>query len=67
MPQCALQIQPARHNRVMNNDEDTQNQSASDEQDADSYYGEEDMASGDLDLSFLDEEADEGEERAKSH
>ncbi|HUD11503.1 MAG TPA: hypothetical protein VMS08_03760 [Candidatus Saccharimonadia bacterium] len=39
----------------MDHDEDKR---ADDEQ-ADSYYGEDDMEMGDLDLSFLDEDEDE--------
>lgn len=44
------------HNRVM--DEDVQAPQP-DSTDPDSYYGEEDIDAGDLDLSFLDDEADD--------
>jgi hypothetical protein len=60
MARSALQIRDARHNRDMSNQDESQDQ-APEELDADGYYDEEDMANGDLDLSFLDEEADENE------
>lgn len=49
----------------MSNEEEPKDQPAADDQDTDSYYGEEDMAGDDLDLSFLDEEADEDEPGGK--
>lgn len=72
MTASALQIRGGRHNRVMSNQDEPQDQDqptaegqAPEGQDADSYYGEEDMAGEDLDLSFLDEEADEDEGQEK--
>jgi hypothetical protein len=52
----------------MNNENDTPDEVELDVpagQDADGYYGEEDLAGDDLDLSFLDEEADEDEGQEK--
>ncbi len=52
------------HNRVMSTEYEVELQPEGD--DPDSYYGEEDMDAGDLDLSFLDDaDSDEDEDEEK--